>query len=369
MRFLVIVLMILSCSLPGTDPAGDGIDPELSPFSRPSGLWVDADYLYVTNPDFVATSKGVVFGEGFVEVRDRSDLGSVARWLMPLPNPTRIMTVDDDVWVLCSGSLVQSDEGLFQTDQPGGLVRISGGLEADSEPQITSFPLEPDGAPGSWVYSPESQRFVLGSSIESELYIFDLASAAYVHNGDNPVAMPAVQSNETLGLGRHPDGSIAVLSFARNSAFLLDPDTLVAIPETETVVAGTGELEGPLDVVFLPGVEPATALIVLTLSNHLARWQPSDPATVQTRWQAVGLSPNVVRVHGDRVFVVESGANTVGVYDVEGGELNRVVFPVGSNPYDLVVDPTGGFAYVSALITNRIHMVDLNTFEIVETVP
>ncbi|MBR59138.1 MAG: hypothetical protein CMH54_14105 [Myxococcales bacterium] len=369
MRFLIIVWMIVSCSLPASDPAVDAIDTELSPFSRPSGLWVDSDYLYVTNPDFLATSAGVVFGEGYIEVLDRDGLESVARWALPLPNPTRVMTVGDDVWVLCSGSLEQSEEGLFQTAQPGGLVRISGGLDAASEAVISSFVLEPDGAPGSWVYTADSQRFVLGSSIDSELYVFDLVTETYVHDGDNPIPLTSVESNETLGLGLHPDGSVAVLSFARNSALLFDPQTLTVIPETETTVAGTNELEGPLDVVFLPDTEPATALILLTLSNHLARWQPSNPSAVESRWQAVGLSPNVVRVHGDTIYVVESGANTVGVYDVDGGEVARVVLPVGSNPYDMVVAPGGEVAYVSALVSNRIHMVDLNSFEIVETVP
>jgi len=187
---------------------------------------------------------------------------------------------------------------------------------------------------------------------------------SWTHGRTNPIVRPETDANETLALALHPDGSIAVFSFSRNRAALLDAVTLEPAEDVqEAPLSDSGELEGPISAVFVPGTEPPEAAVVLTLSNFLARWIPGEENSVDPRWRSIGLSGNEILATEGHLYVVESGANTIALFPLPEGDVQRIVFDVGADPYNMAVAPDGSTAYVTTLLENKLWEIDLDAGE------
>jgi len=319
----------------------------------------------VVNANYVSSGAGLSFDDGFIQVVDREQWAPVARWDLPLKNPVRIRVIGEDAWVLCAGAYTQGDDGNYYSESPGGLILIpNGGADPLDVGPIESFPLGDDGSVGSWVVQEDQARLLLGSSLVAEIYVFDLVARSWTHDRSNPIVRPETVANETLTLALHPDGSIAVFSFTRNRAVLLDATTLEDLDGMEEVaLSESGELEGPISAVFVPGTEPPQAAIILTLSNFLARWTPEDANSMDPRWRSIGLSANEVLATAGHLYVVESGANTLALFPLPEGDPERIVFDVGADPYNMAVAPGGTTAYVTTLLENKLWEIDLSSGE------
>ena len=211
---------------------------------------------------------------------------------------------------------------------------------------------------------------VLGSSIEPELYVFDLESRDWIRGPDDPLYEAVAEGNETLSVAAHPDGHIGVFSFARNAARLMDGESFEAIEGTEESTLAIGdELEGPLSAVFVLEEGVPVAYVVLSLSNSLARWQPDDASATDPRFQSLGLTPNQVIASDTTLFVVESGDNVLRMIPIGGSTSSKVVFPVGTNPYSAALSPDGTLVYVSGLLSNSLFEIDIQSTTILRDGP
>lgn len=362
----IIVCALWGCSLP--DPVESDVNnaPEESIWNQPQGLWVGSEKLYVANANYYITQGGVVYEDGYVSVLDRDDLVEIARWELPLKNPVLIEADGEDLWVLCMGDIRRDAQGLFYVAEPGGLVRLKGAVgELQTEPEIQGFALEPDGSPGSWAWLPERREIVLGSSIDPELYVFGLENLDWTRGTTNPVEQPEAKGDETLSVIAHPDGHVGILSFARNSARLVDGEHFENVDGTEEVLLAVGdELEGPLSGVFVLEDDVPVAYVVLSLSNSLARWVPGAPEATEPRFRQLGLTPNQIVANDSMFFIVESGDNVLSMHPRAGGDPVKVVFPVGTNPYSAAVSVDGTVVYVTGLLSNSIFEVDVESAQI-----
>lgn len=120
-----------------------------------------------------------------------------------------------------------------------------------------------------------------------------------------------------------------------------------------------------------PGRTPAL-FVVNTLAETLTRF---DLSARQVTCQTVTLGrvdavaqPNAGVVHGDRLYVVNSGTNSVEVFSLPGlSRVGEVDCGAGANPYGIAIE--GGHAFVTALLSGELLRVDLSSLAVTARVP
>ena len=112
---------------------------------------------------------------------------------------------------------------------------------------------------------------------------------------------------------------------------------------------------------------PNSAYIVNTLGENLSRINIDDQ-NVTADAATLGLFTNQVVVHGDRAYVVNSGANEIQVIELATmNTTQNIPTGQGTNPWaiEFVND---SLAAISLLFTNQVLFVNMNTEETVETI-
>ena len=82
----------------------------------------------------------------------------------------------------------------------------------------------------------------------------------------------------------------------------------------------------------------------------------------------VGPVANAMAVHGDFVYVVNSGVNNLVRVNWKTGQVTDpfVIFPVGSNPWDIAISADGQWAVVTLNLSDELAWVDLSAGELSE---
>lgn len=95
------------------------------------------------------------------------------------------------------------------------------------------------------------------------------------------------------------------------------------------------------------------------------------PSTTLPVTVDVGLTPYGIAVSGSRVFVTNSGTNTISVFDIESGKpgIPKPPVTVGNNPKGIDVSPDGTKVYVVNSGGRTVSVIDAQTLEVTNTVP
>lgn len=103
--------------------------------------------------------------------------------------------------------------------------------------------------------------------------------------------------------------------------------------------------------------------VVNSTSRTLSRID-TDSGSVNNSFAQLGLTPNLMDLDEEHIYVVCTGDNAVQVLDRFSGAHQRYL-PVApsSNPYDVL--KVGDFLYVTGLFTNRVYKLSLQTNSVV----
>ncbi len=83
-----------------------------------------------------------------------------------------------------------------------------------------------------------------------------------------------------------------------------------------------------------------------------------ETQTVDNVFAVLGEMPNKMAFYDNKIYVVNSGDNSVQIIDDESGEtLGNIFIENSSNPYDIIIFQD--FAYVTGLLMNKIYKIDL----------
>ncbi len=113
---------------------------------------------------------------------------------------------------------------------------------------------------------------------------------------------------------------------------------------------------------------PFSAYVVNTLGQNLSMINLENQM-VDVNAEPLGLFTNQVVVHGENAYVVNSGANDIQVIDLNSlNTIQHIDVGSGTNPWnlDFVND---SIAVVTLLFTNQAVFVNVNSGQIVQTVP
>lgn len=89
----------------------------------------------------------------------------------------------------------------------------------------------------------------------------------------------------------------------------------------------------------------------------------SGSGMVDNVFTPLGLTPNLMFVDEQHIFVVCSGDNAIQMIDrVNGTHLRYIPVAASSNPWDVV--KAGEYLYVSGLFTNKVYQISLQSFAV-----
>ena len=91
--------------------------------------------------------------------------------------------------------------------------------------------------------------------------------------------------------------------------------------------------------------------------------------TVYNNVALTGMWPNQILFLNDKLYCVNSGSNTIGIYDpVTFENESSIALGYGQNPMEMVVDADSMIAYVSCLMSDKVLKVNLNTKEVMDSI-
>ena len=86
---------------------------------------------------------------------------------------------------------------------------------------------------------------------------------------------------------------------------------------------------------------------------------------VDNAFCVTGSMPNRLAFWENKIYVVNSGDNNLGIFDVETGEsLGSIFIEDSANPYDIEI--VENYAFVTAALTNKLYKVNLETEQVVD---
>jgi len=89
-----------------------------------------------------------------------------------------------------------------------------------------------------------------------------------------------------------------------------------------------------------------------------------ETGAVNNSFTQLGLTPNLMYVEQDWIYVALSGANSIQMIDRNTGSTARNIFIASSvNPWDVVKE--GDYLYVSGLFTDKVYKISLQTYSVV----
>lgn len=99
--------------------------------------------------------------------------------------------------------------------------------------------------------------------------------------------------------------------------------------------------------------------IVNSNDETLSRYD-TETSMLDNHILQLGLYANQIVIHEDKAYVVNSGVHNIQIIDLETvSTIGYINCPNGSNPYWMVIHPDGDKAYVTALFTNSVYVLDL----------
>ena len=384
-RYLAAVIfgVCAFCGCATDPPSGDANRFETArALWAPHGIAVHHRYIVVANAAFEFEGARVAYETGFISLIDRRTRAVVSRIPTSQKNPQHVTVVGDVAYVLNGGSLDIVD-GLGQATSSGGLDMID--LSSMTPPTSVSVNIELPlsasdvriGSYGSFAVRRDGKRALIGSGTRADLFLVDLEQRRLLRGPDNPIVLFETPAGENgLTIVRPLDADrVALLSF-NNDVLCLSSDWDGEFEERHCAGVGIDDelLEGPIDVVSIPGTTaPKQFLVLMTIANSLYSVEYADDR-INTRgaWIASGLATNRVIVDQRYAYVVNSLSNNIQRVSVDEGEnvMPFSTLPVGSNPYDIAVsnEPEGRVAWVTLLASHEVAVVRLDDGTVVQRI-
>ena len=362
------------CNDQGSGDDGNSTPPPGGAFNSPEGIAVAGDYLLVANTALRMENAVARWDKGFVTVIHRVSRAVLHTIPTTAPNTQGVYVRGDTAYVVNSGETSYT-VGMV-TPATGGSVDILD-LSAGPPTRVArSIPLplgsgDPRiGSFGDLLPDPQGKVAYLGSGTRGDLFKVDLVAGKVLRGADNPIALfPTKDGHNGLTLLR-PWGQDGLAVINLNSEELcLSKDWAgdLASRTCHAVKVQKNQLSGPVDLAWAPD---GTALLLTTLANALYRVDvKASPFKLAGRCTPTGLSPNRVLLHGDQGYIINSlSANLQRVDPVTCASKNPfVVFPTGSNPYDMVItsEKEGDLAWVTLFKHHGVALVDLKSGKVI----
>ena len=103
---------------------------------------------------------------------------------------------------------------------------------------------------------------------------------------------------------------------------------------------------------------PAAEIFVVNSASQTLSRIDTETGSVNNSFAQLGLSPNLMDMDAERIYVVCSGDNAIQIVDrASGAYLRRIPVAASANPYDVL--KVGDFLYVSGLFTNKVYKLSL----------
>jgi hypothetical protein len=109
---------------------------------------------------------------------------------------------------------------------------------------------------------------------------------------------------------------------------------------------------------LLPATLPADEIFVVNSASRTLSRIDTAAGTVNNSFAQLGLTPNLMDMDGDYIYIACSGDNAVQVIDrVSGAHIRYIPVAPSSNPYDVL--KAGDYLYVTGLFTNKVYKISL----------
>ncbi len=116
----------------------------------------------------------------------------------------------------------------------------------------------------------------------------------------------------------------------------------------------------------LPALDATEIFVVNSASRTLSRID-TDSGSVNNSFAQLGLSPNLMDLDSEHIYVVCSGDNAIQVLDrASGAHLRYLPVAASSNPYDVL--KVGECLYVTGLFTDKVYKLSLQSGSVVASV-
>lgn len=357
-------------ALCGLLAACDG-PPEAPPPAEP-GIFDHPQALLFVDGALVVANTGYRHGgpdawaPGSLTVIDPSTGAVINRLATSQRNPQALRRRGETLYVVDTGPLDLGGD----TPRAGGVGAIDvfpvAALAHAAGPAISHrLPPHPDdprlGAPIDLAV--RDARLVITSAVADIVWIFDAARGAWSRGPADPLPL-GEDGQISLGLGavRPWSGGFAVVDFNADRLHLLDPagaptGCAIEVGEHGDIFEGAGA----------PVIDGDTLYVLLVHAGRiravdLAALAADCDAPVRTVAEGLGTVPNDLALHGERLFVVDSGDNAVRAYDrATGRRTDEWLLPVGSNPFSVALD--GRWMAVSGWASHGVDLIDLESGE------
>lgn len=118
--------------------------------------------------------------------------------------------------------------------------------------------------------------------------------------------------------------------------------------------------------IYLPFMFADNIYVVNSESRTLSRID-TDTQTVNNTFTQLGLTPNLLKVNEDYIYVVLSGANSIQMIERESGTTLRNIFIASSsNPWDVV--EYDGYLYVTGMFSNKVYKISQESWSVVDQI-
>lgn len=128
----------------------------------------------------------------------------------------------------------------------------------------------------------------------------------------------------------------------------------------------TGCLADPVSTSRGFAVEPRELYFINSLAETVGVYQP-DSGLLRPNAFAVGSMPNHIVYYDGKLFVVNSGDNSLSVYDrISFVSITELYLGSGRNPYSIILSDQLGLGFVPNFADNSIAVIDLATLRVLE---
>jgi hypothetical protein len=333
-QLIVVILPLLFCSCLERNPSEE---PKANEGAKatPHGIFSVDGWILVSDPQLDFSKNPVHYGPGRVHVISSTSREVINALTTSAKNPLHFAATQDHLLVVSEGPLAFVD-GRHQSTAAGAVDAFA--IETlDSATQASwSIPLSE--APGN--ITVVGEHAYLGNAFSPRLYKLDLAQKSVLRGPDNPIEVHSETGVDTTKPALLPDGRLAVLSCNTNALFFVDPtsdevaNVRVSLLNNPSCAGKPECLECPIDMAFRSDLQFPVLYVLKSLSNHVARVNLEDNSVIAD-WAVVGPVANKLWLHGDNLFVVNSGANNLQRIELLYESSKTVsVFPVGASPYE-----------------------------------
>ena len=344
---LIISLATASCA-PQSPKQPTAVD---SHFDHPQAIAFVDGFLVVTSTGYDATQ----WRNGFISILDPSTQRLVSTHRTSQLNPQRILTTENDVYIINTGTYDFSNFHRPTSKTPGGIDHMPIAQMTTTTDNLTPVSIDLDTlvAPIDGLILDDG-KFALTSGLEPKIVL--------IKEGTTAIRLPTDQSTGLGSMARWRDGFI-VVDFNSDMAFFLTKTGQLRCS------VHLGEFEAEMEGATSPVVSGGTLYVIMALSGVVRGMalDPADPCAQapQTFISPLGQVPNDLHIRGNEAWVVNSGDNNVIVYDLEtGDETDRLLMPVGSNPWQAAFSADERWLAVTLWASNGISLVDRETGEI-----